>query len=630
MCGLVMWQGSEPISEDVLLDCGNQLRHRGPDESGTWFHPDGTTGFSHRRLSIIDLETGQQPMVRDGYVIIYNGEIYNFRELRTQLVGTGYEFQTESDTEVFLQGFQEWGLEIFDRVRGMFSVSIWDPDSQEVILARDPVGQKPLFYVNDEDLFLAASELQALLAHPDLPHSADFASLSWYLSLGYVPSPRTGFARIKQIPPGHYMRVKAGLIQDQVRYWDPVSIRREEPRLGSDEIIPSIRETVRTAVQRRMVSDVPLGTFLSGGVDSSLIVALMQEFKDEPLKTVSVGFEDDRYDEREFARLVADAVGTDHQEFTVDMDLKELLPKLVRHFGQPFADSSAVPTYYVSSKAREVVKVAISGDGGDEVFGGYRRYFAMRIFSVLNRFLQGPLGSMVGSLASSFGYPSDRRSRYGEIKRVLRALGNSPVKQYLSMVGIQGDPWKSKLARGPLERPAQRGGDQWLGRLFRRLSPNSDIAQTTMAVDMMSYLPEDLLVKTDITSMMNSLEVRCPFLDRDVLELGLRIPSSEKIRWNDSKIALKQAFSDEIPEQIRSRAKMGFGVPLKNWFRQEPNAEYLRERLMDSESSFFSIIDRGGLEQLLDEHREATIDASPFLWALVVMKIWMVEFNVRI
>lgn len=630
MCGLVTWQGKQEVSPDRFSSCVERLYHRGPDDSGQW-HDEGTdTGFSHRRLSIIDLETGQQPIVRDGFAIAYNGEIYNFRSLRKKLSRSGYEFFTKSDTEVFLQGYREWNTEVFDRVRGMFSVSIWDPREEELTLARDPVGQKPLFYADDEEFFLAASELQALLAQPELAHSADFASLSWYLSLGYIPSPRTAFSKIKQIPPGHYMKVKGGQIKDQVRYWDPMSIRREAQVIDTDEVIPAIRETVRSAVRRRMVSDVPLGAFLSGGIDSSLIVALMQDHSDEPIKTISVGFEDDRYDERDYAHLAADRAGTDHRGFTMNINLEDILPRLVRHFGQPFADSSAVPSFYLSKKTRELVKVAVSGDGGDEVFGGYRRYRAMRVFSFFNRFLPDSLGSAIGALSRTLGTPSDRRSTLGEVNRVLQVLGSSPVKQYLSMVGIMGDRWKKILAKGPLQRPACRGGEQWLGRLFRRLSGDLDTAQIVMSVDMVSYLPEDLLVKTDITSMMNSLEVRCPFLDRDLLELSLKIPSREKIGWNQSKIALKRAFADQIPEEIRERPKMGFAVPLSRWFRTGPESSYLRDRLLDKEGSFFSVIDRQALEKLHTNHVEKKLDAAPFLWAVLIMKIWMNQFEVRI
>lgn len=567
-------------------------------------------------------------MDRGGSSIVFNGELYNFRSLRSSLEPE-YDFRTDSDTEVFLQGYRKWGTDVFDRARGMFSVVIWDATDQAMVLARDPVGQKPLLYYSDDNTFMAASELQGLMAADRVSPKADPASLSWYLSMGYVPSPRTGFFNVKKLPPGHYMVVEDARIQTQVRYWNPVDLSRREP-VPTGELTRRIRSTLRKAVERRMVSDVSLGAFLSGGIDSSIVVGLMSELADQPVKTVSVGFEADAFDERDYARVAAEAFGTDHEEHTVHTDLSELLPQLVRHYGEPYADSSAVPTYYLSRETRKHVKVALSGDGGDEAFGGYRRYRALRYLGRLNGWLPRLLRRGIQKLARPFKHPSARRSGFGEALRLASALGESPVRQYLSMVGLGYDDFKARLAEGPLRKPAQRGGDQWLGRWFRRFEHLEDPAQRAMVVDMMSYLPGDLLVKTDIATMMNSLECRSPFLDRDLLELSLRIPGREKIRGRNHKACLRDAFHDLLPEAIRSRGKMGFGVPLADWFRSGDHGDYLTDVLRTENPTFGRLVNRRGLLELLDAHRQHQLDASPLLWAMVMMKLWIREFDVRL
>ncbi|MFB6347585.1 MAG: asparagine synthase (glutamine-hydrolyzing), partial [bacterium] len=507
MCGFVIASSQEP---DELADTNNlidHLTHRGPDEQGTWAHGSLNVQFSQCRLSIIDPLKGHQPMSRGKSRIVYNGELYNFKELREKLTPK-YNFKTDSDTEVFLQGYREWGTDVFDRARGMFSLAIWDGPEQKMVLARDPVGQKPLVYYSKDNKFMAASELQGLMASDHVSSKADPASLSWYLSLGYVPAPRTGFFNVKNLPPGHYMTVKDNQIQKQVRYWDPVSLSRQSS-ISSKNLSERIRDRLETAVERRLISDVPLGAFLSGGIDSTIVVGLMSTLMDRPVTTVSVGFERQQYDERDYARTAANAFNTDHHEYTVRTDLEDLLPKLVRHYGEPYADSSAVPTYYLSRQTRDHVKVALSGDGGDEAFGGYRRYRAMRYLGYLSgwipRFVRKGLQVVSSGLASS-----QRRSGWGEFLRIMNVIGEPPTTQYASMVGLGHDSQKASLAKGPLKKPAERGGEQWLNRWFRRFDHVQDPAQRAMFVDMMSYLPGDLLVKTDIATMMNSLECRSP------------------------------------------------------------------------------------------------------------------------
>ncbi len=627
MCGFVVEQ-SDGATADSLGGMVETLRHRGPDEKGFWDHPVDGVAMAQGRLSVIDPEGGHQPMERDGYAIVHNGEIYNFRALRKTLRQHDLTFSTDSDTEVLLQGYRHWGREVFDRVRGMFAAALWDPERRELVLARDPAGQKPLFYTLAGEGFTAASEIQALMASEDVPASADHASLSWYLSLGYIPSPRSGFAKIKKLPPGHYLRISGGSVVDQVRYWDPVSYTRSvDP---PPDPVEATRERVTEAVRRRLVSDVPLGAFLSGGIDSSIVVGLMASLADGPVRTFSAGFEDPADDERPHARAVAQRHGTDHRDFTVEANLRDLLPRLVRHFGEPFADSSAVPTFALARRTRQSVKVALAGDGGDEVFGGYRRYRAMRWLSRADDLLPAVLRRGVQGIARAWGSPADRRSSGGELLRLLQQLGGSDARRYLAMVGLGGEDVKPRLVKGPLARPGKRGGEEWLERWFRRFDHLEDPAARCMAVDLMSYLPGDLLVKTDITTMMNSLECRTPLLDRDVVELGLSLPGGIRMKGTRSKHVLKQAFSDMLPEGIEDRPKQGFGVPLAEWFRSGPRADVLREMLLDPHSSFEAIVDRPRLEDLLRDHREGRTDRAPFLWALTVLRQWMEAWEVRV
>lgn len=628
MCGFVTAAGSPGDLPDTERGL-DALTHRGPDERGSWNRSDGRLRMSQCRLSIIDPASGHQPMTRGGSSIVFNGELYNYRTLRDRLGSHGYDFRTDSDTEVFLQGYREWGTDLFDRVRGMFAVVVWDDDAGELVLARDHVGQKPLYYYQGEEEFVAASEVQGLLAASgEVSRRADPASLSWYLSLGYVPSPRSGFADVKTIPPGHYMKVSGTEVRRQVRYWDPVSVSRSGEEVENPT--EAVRETLRTAVKRRLISDVPLGAYLSGGLDSSVIVSLMREVSEGSVTTVSVGFDDETYDERDHARRVAEELETDHHSFTVHPDLEETLPSLVRHFGEPFADSSAVPSFYLAQQTRKRVKVALSGDGGDETFGGYRRYRALRQLSRIKGILPGPLLEGIQSLGDLLPEPADRRSRRGEVTRVLRFIAENSVKQYNEMVGLGFDDLKKSIARGALEKPASRGGEQWLERWFRRFDHATDPAQRASFVDLVSYLPGDLMVKTDITSMMNSLEVRSPFLDREVLELSLKLPGELKVDGSEHKAILKEAFRDDLPDETLNRSKMGFGVPLARWFRENPEADYLRSVLLEEGTGLSAIVDRSALEEVLADHREGRRDAGPFLWAMAVLNLWAREFDVRL
>ncbi|MGM0380653.1 MAG: asparagine synthase (glutamine-hydrolyzing), partial [bacterium] len=571
MCGFLTWYERKKALPDTLAESAEKLTHRGPDEQGKWEHSRLNLAFHHRRLSIIDIECGQQPLVRAGNVVVLNGEIYNYRQLREQLKGEGYEFRTDSDTEVFLQGYRCWRTDFFERIRGMFAAVVWDEKEQQLVAVRDNVGQKPLFYYNSGGTFAAASEIQALLGQKEINRKINYDGLADYFRLGYYRAPETGFERINKLKPGHYLKVDRGEIVEQTRYWNPASSVQNRPTVENPK--KHVRDTVTEAIKSRLVSDVPVGAFLSGGIDSSIIVGVMQKILDEPVKTVSVGFSEDRYDERDFARQVAEFNGTDHHEYSVDIELPALLPRLVKHVGEPYADSSLVPTFYVSSQTSKVVKVALSGDGGDEVFGGYRRYRAMKFLNWWNRFVPDFIRSGIQKIFGKLGAPADRRSFAGEILRLLQMLGEEEIEQYLQMVGPGGHHFYRQVLNKDLADRASGTASRLITGLKTSIDSAEEPFRRMMLIDIFTYLPGDLLIKTDIASMMNSLECRCPFLDKDVVKLGLQLPEKLLVRDGKQKHILRQAFADILPEEVYNRGKQGFGVPLATWFRKGEKAQ---------------------------------------------------------
>ena len=626
MCGFIAWLGERP-DPGSLAEQTAQLSHRGPDDSGSWRAREGRVALLHRRLSIIDLDRGAQPMTRDSTAIAYNGETYNYRELRKKLQHAGFSFSTDSDTEVLLRGYQHWGVELLDRIRGMFAFALWDGDRDQMLLARDPLGQKPLFYSAGENYFAAASELQVLLDLPGLPGRVNPGVFRDYFNLGYVPAPETAVKNIKKLPPGSYLTCSPAAQPQVHSYWSPLaSLEREEEVDFSPQ---QLRSKLTESVRRRLVSDVPVGAFLSGGIDSSIIVGLMQQLTDQPVQTVTVGFGDADYDERDYARQTAGYHGTAHHEFTVETDLSDLLPRLVRHFGEPFADSSAVPTYYVAQQTRRVVKVALAGDGGDELFGGYRRYRAMHLLKQLRRFSPQFVRRLIQNISRRLGLPGRRRSTVGELLRLAQHLGESPVQQYQMMVGIGGGRLLKNILAPEFFEQINSDTNGHLTNLEQKISADLSEPERYMLLDLLSYLPGDLLVKTDVTTMLNSLECRCPFLDRDLVEFALRLPLNHKIRRTTGKICLRETFSDLLPDRIEKRGKMGFGVPLARWFRESPEAAYLEQVLMEKSSGFFNYVDREALEEQLSRQQSGELDISPFLWSLTIFKLWLTELPLQ-
>ncbi len=600
-------------------------QHRGPDAAGVW--ADEYCALGHRRLSIIDLsEAGRQPMANDdGSVqITYNGEIYNFQSLRAELAALGYRFRTRTDTETILHAYEQWGVACLQKLRGMFAFAIWDRRQRRLFVARDRVGKKPLFYTQAGSRFFFASELQGLLAHAEVPREVLPEALDAYLSYGYVPAPHTGFRNVFKLPPAHFLMLDlaAALPVPKVeRYW---SLSYEPKlKLSEAEACAALRAKLTEAVRLRMISDVPIGAFLSGGIDSSIVVGLMAQHSTQPVKTFSIGFKEAAYNELEHARRIANLWQTEHHEFVVEADALSILPKLVRHYGEPYADSSCVPTFYVAQMTRQHVTVALNGDGGDESFAGYERYLGNRLAERL-RLLPGAVlaAQTMGRLLPD---SIDPKNRLRNLRRFLLVLAQPMPQRYAHWLSYFSEADKQSLYSADFA--AQLNGVRrgtWLPELieeFCRNYPPGDPVDAALAADVQGYLPFDLLVKVDIATMANSLEARSPLLDQEVMEFAAQLPADMKLRGRNLKHLLKTAFTDLLPPANVNRRKAGFGVPVGQWFRGQLR-ELLRDALLAPEAVARNYFKPQTVERLLNEHLERRGDHTFPLWSLLMLELW--------
>jgi asparagine synthase (glutamine-hydrolysing) len=616
MCGIAgrLNISGGPVSPALLKSMTDILAHRGPD--GGDIVTRGPVGLGHRRLAIIDLVTGEQPMTNEdeSVWIVFNGEIYNFRELRRDLEATGHHFRTSSDTEVILRAYEAYGVDCLPRLRGMFAFALWDARRQRLLLARDRVGIKPLVYSWDGRRLLFASEIKSLLQDPSVPRDLDLEAMRDYLALHYVPNPRTIFRAIRKLPPASYLLLDLERAElSVVKYWAlrfaPVSSRSEA------DWIDGLRWHLRDAVRSHLVSDVPIGAFLSGGVDSSTVVALMAQADDRPIRTFSIGFDQPDYDELEYARMVAQRYGTDHCEFVVKPDALEALPRLAWHFDEPFADSSAIPTYYVSKITREHVTVSLSGDGGDENFAGYRRYAQAE--NVRERIDEG-VASLLKPLlrAAARCLPANARGQ-----GYLELLGADPIERYFRLVTYQRSQTLRRLFTADLR---QRLTPTVNAEAFRRIVAEGaapDYVSSLQDLDLRTYLPDDILTKVDLASMAVSLEARVPLLDHLLMEYVATMPSNLKLRGGSGKDILKRAMAADLPGEVLHRRKMGFGVPLEVWFRRDL-ATYTREVLLSSRARERGLFETKAVTRLLDEHQSGRRDRSEQIWSLLCFEEW--------
>jgi asparagine synthase (glutamine-hydrolysing) len=597
--------------------------HRGPDDWGMW--SDEYCALGHRRLSIIDLsEAGRQPMsnARGDIQITFNGEIYNFQQLRLELEKLGHRFRTRTDTEAIICAYEQWGVNCLAKLRGMFAFGIWDRRRRRLFLARDRVGKKPLFYTQVGQRFLFASELQGILAEKDVPREVHPPAIDAYLSYGYVPAPGAAFKGVYKLPPAHYLTLelkRSGFEKRIERYW---SLDYEPKlRMGEDEACEILREKMTEAVRLRMISDVPLGAFLSGGIDSSVVVGLMAKLSGAKVRTFSIGFNEAAYDETSHARRIAERWGTDHHEFIVEPDAFSILPKLVRHYGEPYADSSAIPTFYVAQMTRRHVTVALNGDGGDESFAGYERYLANYLAERMRSIPGAALASRsLSRIISGRPFSIDPKSRAHRARRFLAAAWRPMPERYTQWLKIFQDEAKLRLYSPEFSGLLNGQGGEFIpGRL-----PTHPV-DAAMASDVASYLPYDLLVKVDIASMANSLEARSPFLDHEVMEFAARLPVEIKFRGGRLKSLLKRAFADLLPPENVNRRKMGFGVPVGQWFRG-PLRDTLCDSLFSSNALGRLFFREREVRRVVDEHLGRRADHSFQLWTLLMVELWHHEF----
>jgi asparagine synthase (glutamine-hydrolysing) len=625
MCGIVgiVHRDERPVDAGLLGRMNEAIHHRGPDEEGTYLR--GRAGMAMRRLAIIDLAGGQQPISNeDGTAwIVFNGEIYNFRELKERLEKLGHHFRTDCDTEAIVHAYEEYGADCPKHLRGMFAFAIWDERKGELFLARDRVGKKPLLYAHTQGKLIFGSEFQALLLHPDVGRDVDREAIHHYLSFMCVPAPLTAYRQVRKLEPGHTLRyTRDGEIKVE-RYWQPDFSKKID--ISEEEAGERVLEILREAVRVRLMSEVPLGAFLSGGVDSSTVVALMSEVSDTPVKTFSIGFEEQDFSELHHARRVAEHVGAEHHEFIVRPDALEVLPTLVEHYGEPYADSSAIPTYYVARETRRHVTVALNGDGGDESFAGYERYAAMRL-SERYRKLPNVLRERVIRQAVDLLPSSElKRGRVRSLKRFLKSASLPPVERYLRWVSVFDAGAKGDLYTDDFRRETE-GADvrQWLAPWFARAN-GAGVVDASLLTDTMTYLPNDLLVKVDIASMAVSLEARSPFLDHHVIEFAASLPEKMKLRGLTTKYLLKKSLKKLLPSDNLTRPKMGFGVPVGHWFRGEMQP-YLRENLLSEKSSRRGITRPEVVGRMVEEHTRGAKDYTHQLWTLLMLELWFQRF----
>jgi asparagine synthase (glutamine-hydrolysing) len=627
MCGIAGILHVEPATAVVSTDVERMiavLQHRGPDAGAVYV--DGAVGLGHRRLSIIDVAGGQQPMLNeDGTkAIIFNGEIYNYAILRERLVARGYRFATRSDTEVILHAYEEYGEGCVQHLRGMFAFAIWDAKQSRLFLARDRLGIKPLYYRWDGHTLLFGSELKAILQYPAVSRQINPLALDDYLTYLYIPSPKTIFRGIQKLRPGHTLMVSRESVQEH-EYWDVNFALRDN--LSEDEYAAGLFDTLQESVSMHLMSEVPLGAFLSGGVDSSAVVGLMARALEKPINTASIGFQEMGFDELPYARMVSRHFGTQAYERIMEAKAAQILDLLVWHFDEPFADASMVPTYYVSQVARERVTVCLSGDGGDENFAGYRRYRFDAMENRMRRLLPGGLRHpLFGALA--WLYPkADWLPQVFRAKSLLTNLSLSPERAY-----FQSMSWFSPAMKRQLYGTALRRGIEGYD-AFSAMQPYFDRTHgwdplsRIQYVDIKTYLVDDILTKVDRASMAHSLEVRVPLLDHEVVEFAASIPGDYKLRRGEGKYILKRALEGLLPHDILYRRKMGFSLPLAQWFRGELKRSF-EERVLTKEAFVGELFDQAPIRQWWIQHQRGTRDYAHHLWALLVLECWGERFLV--
>jgi len=617
IAGILRYANGQPLTAEVIARMTRALAHRGPDGEGV--HVDDPIALGHRRLSIIDLtDAGRQPMANaDGRLwITYNGELFNFRELRAELTGQGARFRSESDTEVILAAYRRWGRACLERFNGMFAFGLWDADDRSLWLVRDRLGVKPLFYADADGWLSFASEIKGVLPALRPPPQLDPEALSWFLSFNYTPAPATCFRGIRQLLPGHWLLARPDRPVQLQRYWSlPTTL---EPGRHADR---RLAELLDDAVRLRLVADVEVGAFLSGGLDSSAVVAWMRRHTPGPIKTFTASFTEATYDEAPHARRVAKALGTTHHDQSVSADDLECLPKLVWHSEELTADSSMLALYRVAERARRDVKVVLTGDGADELFGGYPTYLATRLARWYRRIPQPVRHRVIRPAVATLPVSGAKASLESRLRRFVNADVRNVAAAHASWRTIFSRAEQQSLQRDvPWQDPAD------LYQPLVREGPPGDLVNRLLRADLQLYLPNDMLVKVDRMTMAWGLEARTPYLDYRVVEFAAQLPSSVTCAGGvRSKQLLRRAVRDLLPPAVRARRKAGFSLPHAAWFR-DPRRTVLERHLLDARPSVFALFDRAQIERLIRDHRSGRRDGTHQLWGLVCLSLWSQQF----
>ncbi len=620
-CGVLSVDGQAPVDREGLAAMTATLQHRGPDDVGYFLS--GPVGLGHRRLSIIDLETGHQPLSNeDGSIwIVYNGELYNYREIRANLEKAGHRFSTLSDTEVVVHAYEEHGADCLKAMNGMFAFAIWDGRRRRLLLARDRLGIKPLYYARLPKCIVFGSEVKALLAHPQVERRLDITALNLYLSLEYVPTPHSIFAGVKKLPPGHFLMVE-GSDSHLERYWD-LRLDKSEPlaKRNLTECTTEVRQLLQDAVSMELIADVPVGVLLSGGIDSSAVAAMMTRASTRPVPSFCVAFDDPSFDESAHARLVAQHLGTEHHEFHLSADTAlKMLPEITAGLDEPLGDSSIIPTYCLARFTKEHVKVALGGDGGDELFGGYSTLQAHRLATYYQRLAPGWLRGLVEPwVLENLPVSFDNLSLDFKLRRFLRDYSLPPVVRHHRWLGSFTAEEKAWLL-GPLGRESQEDVVDLVERHAHQAHTQDPLNQV-LYCDLKLYLEGDILVKVDRASMANSLEVRVPLLNRLLVEYAAFLPHSFKLRGLTTKFLLRQALKGILPDSILRRSKKGFNVPVAKWFAG-PLKPLLEELLSPRRLKQQGLFQPDYLETLIKEHQNRHRDHRKLLWTLLAFQLW--------
>jgi asparagine synthase (glutamine-hydrolysing) len=615
VAGIVDFSG--PVDPGIVGAMCDAMVHRGPD-SGGLHHEDGVC-LGSRRLAIIDVAGGDQPICNEdgSIVVVMNGEIYNHNQLRAVLLRRGHAMSSHVDTEVIAHLYEEYGDDLVHRLHGMYAFALWDRDRRRLLCARDRVGKKPLFWYGEGPRVTVASEMWALFQDPRIERRIEPRAIEAFLAYQYVPHPLSAIRGVQKLPPGGRLVVDANGARVD-RYWQ-LDYTRKHRGISIEDAAERTRELVLESTRRRLMSEVPLGAFLSGGVDSSVVVACMASLSSAPVKTFSIGFDEPEFDEVSYARLVAERYGTDHHEFVVRPQALEIMPRMARHYGEPYADPSAIPSFHLAELAGRHVTVALNGDGGDESFGGYGRYGRGQRLHPLQRL---PLS--VRSALAAVAHPASIGAAHGtkraRAKRLLRGVADHPAMVYSTTISAFDAEARARLLRPEFFGPAAGAPEAALRQIWDQV-PATDVLDRMMGVDINTYLPDDLLVKMDIATMAASVEARSPLLDQELMQFAAALPVCLKRDGKDSKICLKAAFADMLPPPVLQRRKMGFGVPLARWFREEL-ASLPSELLLDESSLSHECFSRAEVERLIGEHAAGTADNSQQLWTLCQLEMW--------